>query len=225
MSQESTVSTRFCTDEDIAVQAGDDFAVLSAKLPRIAFGTDGAITGGAWLLTSVSVNFATNGAASNQVVHVWDKNTFKGGGELFAVDSASVSGLTVRWPGQASTAGQSPGGITDVGPLNFEIRTFSAQIESVSYELYQRFGIDENVLLRGPDQIYDARVLQRAAVLSVLYRRYASATRSKEGDFAGKMIQVKADLDAALSACQVRWGPRTGNVVTPSSLFGTRLTR
>lgn len=224
MAQEPVVPTLLCTDEDIAVHAIDDFAVLATKLPRIAYGTDGALAANAWVLTSASVNFQSYGAASNQIVVLQDKVNFRGGGELLAVDIASSGGATLRWPGQAANVGQPPGPPAGATSVTFTIRTFASQIEAVSYELYQRYGIDPNIAWRAPSWAYDLRVLQRACILMVLYRRYASAVRTKEGDFAAKVAQTREDLDAALDLCQLRWGP-TGVMQPSSTIFGMRLSR
>lgn len=225
MTQPSVVSTVYCTDEDILVQAGADFVALAAKGPRLAYATDGYFDAGSpWVLNSPSIDFAANGVGSNQVVLLTKgNNAFKGGGEMLAIDSSTSSSITLRWPGQAASVGQAPGfgGVTAV---TFEVRTFASQIEDVCFEVNERFAIDAMVAMRSPGDVYNLRILRRLTVLTVLYRSYVNQARTEKGDWAQKVDRYRQDLDEALAKATLRWGP-TGNTQQPTTRFSTKLSR
>ena len=81
----------YCSDEDILVHAGGDFATLCPPWQQMAQGTDGAFAPGSpWVLTSASVNFAANGVSPNQVVWLTaPRSQYPGGGHFLAIDSVA----------------------------------------------------------------------------------------------------------------------------------------
>ena len=83
------LATVYATDEHIAVRATGDFTVLCPDWQRVAAGVDGVFAADApWTLTSASVDFEAAGVASGHVISLTaPKATFKGSGELLAVDA------------------------------------------------------------------------------------------------------------------------------------------
>jgi len=103
------LSVVYATDENIALRDPDDFAALSPHHQCLARGTDGVIAAASpWTLTSATVNFATNGVASGNVVVLTLKNVFVASGEAFAVDTVSGNSINLRRLGQATGVGQPP---------------------------------------------------------------------------------------------------------------------
>jgi len=218
----------YCTDEDILIRAGGDWAILCPPWQLMASGSDGVFSSGTpWVLTSTSANFQTNGVIANQVIQLTGpKNAFPGGGQFLAIDSVSGSSITLRRPHQDLNVGQPPGGTGLAGVL-FTIATLGPQIEEATYDIKRRFAIDDTTgtnVNRQSAWIYDQRELRIATVLSVLYDRYTFEARTKEGDFAAKISRIRQQLDDCLARVQVRWGP-FGNSAEPSTLFATKLSR
>jgi hypothetical protein len=77
--------------------------------------------------------------------------------------------------------------------VTFAINTLDPQIGEASYDLKQRFAIDDNPLLgeyRSSSWIYDLQVLRVATVYSVLLERYTQETRTERGDFEKKVARL-----------------------------------
>jgi hypothetical protein len=216
----------FCTDEDIAVRASGDFALLAPSWQQMAYGTDGVFSNGSpWILTSASVNFTSNGVAPNQVVQLTaPKTQYPGGGILLAIDSVSGNSITLRRLHKDLNVGQPPAPATGISGVTFTINTLDPQIEEASFDIKRRFGIDENIGYRTSSWVYDLRDLRMATVLSVLLARYTQETRSDKGDWARKIDQIKVELHNVLDRVQVRFGP-FGNSQEPTTLFSCKISR
>lgn len=219
----------YATDEDILVYAAGDYSPLCPQWQQMAAGTDGVISSGdLWTLSSATVNFQTNGIAPNQVVWLTaPKSQFPGGGHFLAIDSVSGSSITLRRPYLGTGVGQSPSPSAGLTGITFTINTFIPQINEASYDLKQRFAIDDNPevgLLRSSSWIYDLQVLRVATVCTVLVDRYSQETRTDKGDFKEKIQRLRRKLDDALSRVQIRWGP-FGNSAEPATLFSCKVSR
>jgi hypothetical protein len=216
----------YCTDEDIAVRAGGDYFLLAPAWQQMAAGTDGVITGGSpWVLTSAAqVNFATNNVSPNQVVQLSaPKTNFPGSGQFLAVDSVSGASITLRRLHQDLNVGQPPA-LAGVTGVTFTINTLGPQIEEASWDIKQRFGIDENVFYRSSSYIYVLRELRIATVLNVLKQRYAAEVRVERGDWSYKFNLIRSELDQTLDRIRVLWG-QFGNSAEPSTVFNTKICR
>lgn len=216
----------YATDENLAIRASGDFAVLCPDWQKLAYGTDGAFAAGSpWVLTSASVNFVAAGVTAQHVVLLRKPTTvFKGSGELLAVDSASPAGLTLRRLGAGLNLGHPPAPAAGLTNVEFTIVTLDPQIEEASFDLNRRFGIDPNVAGRSPGDVYDLRDLRQACVLTVLAQRYAAETRGDQGDFALKLTQVKQELTEVLARLTLLWGG-SGTDRQSTNWFSTRLVR
>jgi hypothetical protein len=226
MSASAQLTTVYATDENIAVRASGDFAMLCPDWQKLAFGTDGTFAAGSpWVLTSASVNFTAAGVSAQHVVLLSKPSTaFKGSGELLAVQSATDNAITLRRLGGSLNAGQPPAQAAGLTGVEFLIATLDPQIEEASFDLNRRFLIDPNLAGRTPSDIYDLRDLRQACVLTVLAQRYAAEVRGSQGDFALKLAQVRQELSEVLPRLQLRWGP--SGLDTPSTnWFSTRLVR
>jgi hypothetical protein len=215
----------YCTDEDILVRVGGDWAILCPPWQTMATGTDGVFNSGTpWVLTSTAVNFTTNGVSANQVVRLTaPKANYPGGGDFLAIDSVSGSSITLRRPHKDLSVGQPPGagGVTSVA---FTIATLDPQIEEASFDIKRRYGIDETITDRQSQWVFDLRDLRMATVLTVLLDRYTQEARTDRGDFARKCQLIRQQLDDVLDRVQVRWGP-FGNSSEPSTIFGCKISR
>lgn len=225
----SQTSPVFCTDEDILIHAGGDFAVLVPPWQSQANGTDGVFDpSDRWTLTSASVDFQANGVASNQVVLLTaPKSQYPGGGHFLAIESVSGNAITLRRPYKAPGVGQPPSPAAGLTGVSFNVSTLDPQIAEASYDIKQQFGLDDNPLQgvqRSSSWVYDLQVLRVATVYTVLLERYTQETRSDRGDFEKKVVRFRQKLDDALARVQIRFGP-TGNSAEPSTVFSCKLSR
>lgn len=219
----------YAYDEDVLIDAGGDYAQLCPPWQLLAQGTDGVFASGTpWVLTSASVDFQSQGVAPNCVVQLTaPQSNFRGGGQFLAVDSVSGNSITLRRAYQDLNVGQPPapsGGLTAV---QFTIATFGPQLANASYDLKQRYAIDDNVgqdYSRATAWIYDRQVLRQATVFWVLYESYQREQRTDRGDFAIKAQRFRGKRDDALDRVQLRWGP-FGNSAEPSTLFSCKISR
>lgn len=219
----------YCSDEDILVHAGGDFAVLCPPWQQMATGSDGAFAPGApWVLTSTSVDFQANGVGPNQVVWLTaPRSQYPGGGHFLAIDSVAANAVTLRRPYKGPGVGQPPAPAAGLTGVSFAISTLDPQIAEASYDLKQRYAIDDLAggnLARSSSWIHDLQVLRVATVYSVLLERYTQEARAEHGDFEKKVARFHQKLDDALARIQIRWGP-FGNSAVPSNLFGCKLSR
>jgi hypothetical protein len=141
-----------------------DYAALCPDSSMVAYGTDGRfVSNDLWTLRSVLVPFTTNGVAVGNVVRlVKPETTYKGGGTLMAVSSVAANALTLRRIGQPTGEGQAPGPVGGLTSITFECKTFGPQIEQVSYDLNQQYGIDPDTSFVGPTALADIRQLRQA---------------------------------------------------------------
>jgi hypothetical protein len=225
MSQPDRLTVLYADDEDVAVHAPGDFAVLAPAWQKVAQGVDGVFAAGpTWTLTSAASDFEAAGARPGHVVQLRKPSSvFKGVGELFAVAGASGSALTIRRIGMAANVGAPPAPTSGLSAVEFLIATLDPQIEEASFELNRRFAIDPLVPGRTPSDLRDVRELRRACVLSVLIRRYAAESRGADGDFARKLRQAESELAETLARLEVRWGSVAD--LPSSSFFSTRIVR
>jgi hypothetical protein len=219
----------YATDEDVAVRAGGDFAILCPPWQQMASGTDGVFAPGApWVLSSASVNFQSNGVNPNNVVLLSaPKSQYPGGGQLLAIDSVSANTIALRRLHKDLNVGQPPAPAAGLSAVTFAINTLDPQIEEASYDLKRRFAIDDTTggdVDRSSQWMYDQRELRIATVLTVLLDRYTQEARTERGDFALKAQRIRQQLDDVLARIQVRWGP-FGNSAEPTTLFGCKLSR
>jgi hypothetical protein len=216
----------YATDEDIAVRAGGDFAILCPAWQSMAQGIDGFFGAGMpWVLTSASVNFESCGVQPNQVVWLTSpKSQYPGSGALLAIDSVSTNSVTLRRLYKDLYVGQPPAPASGLSAVAFTINTLDPQSAEASFGIKRRFGVDENIAARTSSWIYDLQDLRLATVLTVLYDRYTAETRSDHGDFALKIKRSCQQLDDVIARVQVRWGPM-GNSEEPSTIFSCKLSR
>ena len=222
----SQTTPTYCTDEDIAVRAGGDFITLATAWQQMAAGVDGVFAPSApWVLTSTTTNFATNGVQPNHVVWLSaPKTQYPGAGVLLAIDSVATTSITLRRLHKDLYVGNPPAPIAGLSGVAFTINTLDPQTEEASFDIKRRFGIDETIVSRGSNWVFDLRDLRMATVLSVLLARYTQEARGDRGDFPRKIDQLKAELAQVLDRVQVRWGP-FGNSEEPTTIFSCRLSR
>lgn len=224
MSAPATLGQVYCTDEDLALRAPQDFAALAPV--RLAGGVDGTFSGASpWVLASASVDFLACGIpAGSTVVRLTKQGTFAAPGELFAVDQVGAGSATLRRLGFPPGVGIPPAPAAGLAGVSFEVRTFANAIDTASYDANKFFGIDPNVPSKDPARLYDARELQQFTVLTVLRRAYIAAAKAKSEDFALKLADVSGELDDLRSRLIVHWGPQ-GQGDAPNSVFSARLRR
>jgi hypothetical protein len=221
------LGTTYCTDEDIAVLCYADFATLVPKDGIVAQGTDGVFSSGdLWTISSASVDFLAQGVKVGHIVQLTaPMSAFKGSGVKMAVSSVQANSVTLRRVGKTTGWGQAPcpaGGLTGV---SFLVATFDPQIETASYDINGRYGIDPNFALVAPSQIYDLRALKQMTVLTVVVKAYRGDVRSKEGDFAKKLHTYQQELSDVLARADLKWNTITGENPQPATRFNTRVSR
>ncbi len=216
----------YATDEDVAIRAMGDYSTLCPESSMVAYGTDGVFTGvDRWTLTSASVPFTDNGVAVGNVVRLAaPQPPYKGGGWHLAVSAVSANALTLRRIGQATGDGHPPGPIGGLGGITFEIKTFAPQIEQVSYDLNQQYGIDPDMAIVAPTALADLRQLRQATVLTLMMEMYIIANRTYKGDFDLKIERYAEELERTNGWLKIRWASNDPGM--PSiTRFSTRLAR
>lgn len=223
--------TLLCTDEDILVHAGGtDYGLLCPAYQQAAAGADGVFAAGSpWVLTSATIDFAAYGVTPNSVVQLTTpKANFGTAGHWLAVNDVTGGSMTLRRPYKGLGIGQPPAPAAGLTAVTFSVLTFGPQIAEATYELYQRFGLDERIsavgMFRSPQWVYDLQVLRVACVYSVLWAMYTQNARTNKGDFDNKVDRFKAMMDDAIGRCTVRWGP-VGNSQESTGIFSTRVVR
>jgi hypothetical protein len=223
----ASLATVYATDEDVFNIAGADFKVLANLSFMAAQGTDGVFAAGKlWTLTSPSNLFKSQGVVSNMLVQLTGPaTTFRGGGQLLAVDSADdATGLVLRRPGKPLNWGMPPAPIGGLTGVSFLITTLQVQLDDVSYKLNERLSIDPLIPNRTPGDAYDLRVIKAATVYMVLARLYANQTRTDGGDFEKKAVRYQQMYDDEIDQAKLRWGP-TGQSQPSTTVFSTRIAR
>ncbi len=216
----------YATDEDIALRASADFALLCPRDQKFASGTDGVFSSDQpWVLTSLEVDFEAQGLLPGQIIQLTKPvKSFRPPGELLVVASVSGHAVTLRRKGQLPGAGQAPGAITGCQGVEFLVTSFGPQISLASFDLNKRYGIDDLVAGRRTRDLYDPREVRDAVVLSVLHSRYLDQSREAgvETDiFAQKAKLTAVELENLLARAVLHWLP-TGSSTTR---FSTRITR
>jgi hypothetical protein len=225
------VSTVYATDEDVALRASADFAIICPKDQKLASGSDGAISvDDLWTLTSPTVDFQANGLQPGQIVQLTQPTAvYKPPGESFVVVSVAPKAVTLRRKGQPAGVGQpaSPGGLSSI---EFLATTFGPQLALASYDLNRRYGIDDLIAGRRPCDLFDPQEILEATVLTVLYRQYLDMSRGgdeRSDTFAAKSRSCKQELDDLLARTVVHWSTSPGFLDTsePTTRFSTRISR
>ena len=224
-------TTVYATDEDIALRAAADFAILCPKDQCLAYGADGQIGTDRWSLSSPTVDFSTNGVAAGQVVRLTQPVTvFKPPGDALVIDSIVGGAVVLRRKGMPSGVGQPAapsGGLTNV---EFTIATLAPQIALASDDLDRRFGISDLIAGRRPCDLFDPREVLDATVLTVLSRQYlelSHGTPERADTFAAKAQAYRQELDNLLDRMVVHWASVAG-IATPiesTTRLSTRLSR
>ncbi len=222
----------YATDEDIALRASADFAMLCPRDQKVAAGSDGSFAGSdLWTLRSNSVNFAANGVIVGQVVQLLGPSSaFRAPGEALVVGSLSNGGLTLRRKGLASGVGQPPSPAGGLSGVSFLVATLAPQIAGASYDLDRRFGINDLIAGRRTSDLFDMNEVKDATVLTVLSRLYLDMSRENGGKldtFAAKAQAARAELDDLLARVVLHWNPAVPGAAQPgpSSRFSARITR
>jgi len=212
----------YATDEDIALRASSDYAILCPRDQCLAGARNGGFGDDPWTLTSQSVNFLANGLAPGHVVRLTQPvGLFKASGEAFVISTVAPNALKLRRKGQTDGFGKPPGPEGGVQNVEFTVTTLAPQIALAGYDLNRRFGIDDLIAGRRPSDLFDPREVREATVLTVLYRQYLDMSRGapeRADGFATKAQQYRQELDDLLARTTVHWSASTGSPQTASRL-------
>ena len=222
----------YATDEDIALRASADFAILCPKDQCLAYGIDGTFNpGDRWTLVSVSVDFRANGLTPGLVVRLTQPvSSYKPPGEAFVVASVMPNEVSLRRKGQPVNVGQPAGPSGGMSGVEFTVATLGPQVARASYDLNRRYGIDDLIAGRRPCDLFDPQEVREATVLTVLCRQYLEMSRGPQeraDTFAAKSLLYKQELDDLLARTVVHWAASPG-APAPSqvtSRFSTRISR
>lgn len=218
----------YATDEDIALRASADFAILCPRDQRVASGSDGYFEPtDRWTLRSIASDFANQGVRPGHVVQLLGPSVnFRPPGELLVVVSASAHAVTLRRKGQDVGLGQPPSPLSGLIGVEFLIATLSPQISDASLEMSVRLGVLPSGSGRPPSDQVAARDLRDAVVLSVLHRQYLDMSREAGGSnpdtLSAKAEAAKVELDERLARSAVRSSSVDG-VTMPR--FAARISR
>lgn len=220
----------YATDEDIALRASADFALLCPRDQKLAYGADGSFNpADRWTLLSTTVNFAAQGVAPGMLLLLTAPvGTFKPPGEALVVVSATAGSVTLRRKGQPAGVGQPPSPAAGLTGVEFTAPSLVPQIARAGEDLNRRYGIDDLLAGRRSGDLADPKEIRDAVVLTVLHRQYLDMSReagSGPDIFAAKAGPIKAELDDLLARVVVRWNSLGGLAEPSTSRFSTRLAR
>lgn len=232
----SLLSIVYTNDEAIVVRCGTgDFPSLAADSDRLAWAKDGVFApSDRWTLTSASNDFEAQRIHSGHLLQLTFGSTTATGvtSEWLAVESVAGHAITLRRIGKLAGEGLPPGPIAGLGGVTFLVKTLDPQIESASWDLNTRFGIDSLVTGRAVSDLYNLRELREAAVLTVLVRQYTALSRFSAESQTGGAVDVfgtkaknyRQELTDLLARLVIHWGP-TGTDRPPTGRFSTRISR
>jgi hypothetical protein len=222
----------YATDEDIALRASADFAILCPRDQSLAVGLDGVFyPSDRWTLQSASVDFTAQGVLPGQVVQLLGPtSTFRAPGEGLVVVATSGHAVTLRRKGQPAGSGQPPSPVGGLVGVEFLTATLAPQIQSASVEVNNRVGASSLVPGRTPADLLDPLELRDATVLTTLQRQYRDMSREANGAnldaLAAKAVAIKAELDDLLARTTIHWRTGTGPAAeAPSMPFSARISR
>jgi hypothetical protein len=222
----------YATDEDVALRASADFAILCPRDQCLAYGNDGGFEpGDPWTLRSPSVDFQANGLAPGHLVRLTQPvSQYKPPGEAFAVVAVAPNAVTLRRKGQPVGVGQTAGTAGGLAGVEFTATTLGPQIARASYDLNRRYGIDDLIAGRRPCDLFDPQEVREATVLTVLYRQYLEMSRgsAEQSDTLSSKARIyKQELDDILARAVVHWlsGPGGSSPTEATTRFSTRISR
>lgn len=203
------LSTHYCTDEDVAILVPKDYFDLAPKHQTFASGSDGVFQAGSpWVLTSASNSFSARGVSAGCVVYLSKPvASFPPGGDLLAVDSVSGNSATLRRLGVGAGLGKPPAPSAGLSGVQFDVWSFRAQIDRISYDLNQRLEIDANVSGRAPTDLYDARELRGLAALMVARGAYLDSMNERTTTYERKLANLADKIERHLTLAELHWGP------------------
>jgi hypothetical protein len=161
------------TDEAVLIECAGDYPTLVPTHQRIASGTDGAVTAGAFALTSAAVNFATRGVAAGCVVVIRPGDPKLQ--DIGVVESVATTTATLRRVGLATGEGQPFAGATGITGASFIVPTCHPQLRAATRRLEARY----------PDLAITSAGFAEAAVLMTLIDLYGALFRSGTSPFGG----------------------------------------
>lgn len=207
MTTSAILTTTFATDEDIVVEAGGDFVLLTPTWQRLAYGTDGAFAAGSFTMTSATANFTGNLADGNVMWLTKPADTYRGG-ELLIVDSvASATSVVLRRVRAANGIGVPPaGGPGALAGVEYRSLTLFPQIEEATHEISRRFGVDPARIGRTPSDLADLRDLRTACVLMVMQTQLMGQLQADQNSgWNVKYRNYSQALEDVLARLHVRW--------------------
>jgi hypothetical protein len=160
------------TDEAVLIECAGDYPTLVPSHQRIAAGADGAITAGAFVLTSASVDFAARGVSAGSVVVIRPGDPKHQ--DIGIVESVAAGSVTLRRVGLAAGEGQ-PFASTNATALAFMSPTCHPQLRAATRRLQARY----------PTLAITSAGFAEAAVLMVLIDLYGALFRSGSSPFGG----------------------------------------
>ena len=222
----------YATDEDIALRASADFAILCPRDQTLAAGLDGVFDpSDRWSLRSASVDFTAQGVLPGQVVQLLGPATaFRAPGEALIVVAASGHVVTLRRKGQPAGAGQPPAPASGLVAVEYLIGTLAPQIQGASVEVNTRVGVSALIPGRTAADLFDPIELRDAVVLTTLQRQYRDMSREASGanldTLSAKALAVRSDLDDLLARTIIHWKTASGPIAdVPSMPFSVRISR
>ena len=222
----------YATDEDVALRASADFAILCPRDQTLAAGLDGVFDpSDRWSLQSASVNFTAQGVLPGQVVQLLGPSSaFRAPGDGLIVVASNGHVVTLRRKGQPAGAGQPPAPASGLVAVEFLIATLAPQIQGASVEVNLRVGVSALIPGRTAADLFDPIELRDAVVLTTLQRQYRDMSREANGAnldaLAAKALAVRSDLDDLLARTIIHWKTAAGPIAdVPSIPFSARISR
>jgi hypothetical protein len=195
----------FCSEEDLALEATGDLALIAPRSPYFAKGSDGVLTAGGRTVSSALVDFAAQGVLadtlcilSGSITAPAARTTFGIGGEVFIVSVDAVGGsITLRNPGMLAGIGQAPS-LSALTSVNFLLPSFLAIRKQATDRIRQSINFDsESDLITDDDR-------RQICVYEVLRTRYRACTVNKDDDFSQQYRKYSVLFNELLDELKAR---------------------
>jgi hypothetical protein len=214
----------YATDEDVALIAPTDFALLCPLDQVLAAGMDGFFNASdPWELRSATVGFSAAGVTAGNLVYLLGPiPPFGNPSHTLGVASVTPGSVLLRRRGLSAGMGQAPGPEAGLSGVEFLVPTLAPQIVAASQELNRRLGIGPDSPGPRPEDVAASGELREATVLMVLHRRYAEQGGEANGALAEKARWARCELEQELGRLSSRWACGRGVL---ADRVGTRISR
>lgn len=216
-----------CTDADCAEFDDGDFATMVARSQRVAYGEDGVISAGSFVLTS-AFPFEAQGVQAGHVIVLIDRASgvtsparTTMNNDLLPITAVAANSVTLGRIGYAAGQGAFPGPTTGSTGVKFFVPSLVAQIRTASGDVHRALNIAADSGLIRPADLRTITILK--VLRGVYFAQYRQANddtyKSKRQDLDAQIAKEMALLSAIYAPeiaaeTGASYGPKVGRMET-----------